>query len=211
MPIKNKTNTDLVIITLLGYLNWSMRKGSIDYISYFGIPSRKRLLYKMTFNPLLTNSVSIFDAFLAIRICCDDDNITTRLLSTATLKLSTAMQDKKLTNDIKSDSEDILEIISNGFISKEDVYKHSYLICSSLRGLSQNLLDKHSTGKLKQSIYALYLPHAHSKIVNGSVLAKSIFDDLTTQSANIDSYEKLNKLFIPCIDLIYEELNNGTK
>ena len=208
---KTKSVTDEAIDKLLGFLTFKVSaQNTICLYDFFKSEGRQALLDEISFNPTQTYSHGVYDLFLTYKVSFDyknynDDPFYTDLkdiILSLGAKGATAESNPDLICEMMGISEGFLRRIIRNEYSKEDVFKHAYLVCSALRCISYSYVKEF----LKKGLQS-YTIHAIA-IAPGIGGRECFYSTLYELGNELDTYEKLNALFIPVLENIYACTSN---
>lgn len=211
---KTKSATDEAIDKLLGFLTFKVSAQNTIYLrDFFKSEGRLAILDEISFNPTQSYSHGVYDLFLTHKVLSNYKNynddpfyvdLKDIILSLA-VKGTSVESNPDLIGLMMGISEGFLRRIINNECSKEDVFKHAYLVCSALRCISYGYVEEIlKKGLQSNTIHALAIPV-------GIKQRKGIYETLLELGNELDTYEKLNILFIPVIENIYTWASNINK
>jgi hypothetical protein len=207
------SKTDITISKILGFLNFKVSaQGEVSLNEFFASEGRQLLLDDISFNPTHTIQHGAYDIFLTYKIASNYKEYASdpfyvylkhNILSLAAESTYVASKPGTI-DEIKKISEGFLFEILNNY-NKDDVFKHPYLVCSALRGVIISYIE----GVLKKDIQTSVI---HAIAVSNAILNNnSIYGTLLQLDKKVDSYEKLNAIFLPSVEHIYAITNSRNK
>lgn len=204
MITSKKSKTDITIATLDRLFS---RKRNLSVTEFLAIESNKALAKNIGFNPLLTSYEDAYDKFLLWRIYVDKGEHTPltefdKFLSDCIRQISVGSHSADVLDKV---AEKMYSRIATNRFSPDVIYENAYLVCSTLRSgrhLSARIKNSKLFSRLVTSPF-LKLP-LDSKDTHRRIVVENAYSSLEFHGSNIDTYEKLNDIFVPFIDNLYE-------
>lgn len=208
---KTETKTDIAISKLLGFLTFIVSaQNNVTLNDFFKSDGRQAILDEISFNPTQSYSHGVYDLFLTYKVSSDYKNynddpfyIDLKDIILSLAKKGTSVESNPdLIDEMREISVDFLSRIISNEYSKEDVFKHAYLVCSALRCIIYSYVE----GILKKGLQwrTIHAP----PLTPGMEQRKGIYDTLLELGNELNTYEKLNVLFLPVVENIYACTDN---
>lgn len=211
---KTKSETDEAITKLLDFLTFIVStQNSVSLRDFFKSEGRQALLDKISFNPTQSYSHGVYDLFLTYKVSSDYKNYNDDpfyidlkdIILDLAGKGTSVESNPDLIGEMREISEDFLSRIISNEYSKDDVLKHAYLVCSALRCTSYSYEEE----ILKKDLQCFTI-HALA-LTPGIGGRECLYSTLLELGNELDTYEKLNALFLPVVENIYSCISNKNK